>query len=205
MVTSFQLDHLSWDRLTDRFLADPAYGERWARHWLDLVRYAESNSYERDGPKPNVWRFRDYVIRAFNQDMPYDQFILEQLAGDELPDRTADQLVATGYHRLGIWQDEPVDREQELYEDIDDLVRTTSEVFLGLRIGCARCHDHKLDPVPQRDYYRFAAFFSGINRYGIRGANTVANFSLRDIASDEQRKQQQAVIAQAKATGLLKD
>ena len=185
----------AYEDVIDELLASEHYGERWARHWLDLVRYAESNSYERDGPKPNVWRFRDYVIRAFNQDMPYDQFILEQLAGDELPDRTADQLVATGYHRLGIWQDEPVDRKQELYEDIDDLVRTTSEVFLGLRIGCARCHDHKLDPVPQRDYYRFAAFFSGINRYGIRGANTVANFSLRDIASDEQRKQQQAAIA----------
>ncbi len=185
----------AYEKVIDELLASEHYGERWARHWLDLVRYAESNSYERDGPKPNVWRFRDYVIRAFNQDMPYDQFILEQLAGDELPDRTADQLIATGYHRLGIWQDEPVDRKQELYEDIDDLVRTTSEVFLGLRIGCARCHDHKLDPVPQRDYYRFAAFFSGINRYGIRGADTVARFSLRDIASDEQRKQQQAAIA----------
>ena len=185
----------AYEGVIDELLASEHYGERWARHWLDLVRYAESNSYERDGPKPNVWRFRDYVIRAFNQDMPYDQFILEQLAGDELPGRTADQLIATGYHRLGIWQDEPVDRKQELYEDIDDLVRTTSEVFLGLRIGCARCHDHKLDPIPQRDYYRFAAFFSGINRYGIRGADTVARFSLRDIASDEQRKQQQVAIA----------
>ena len=185
----------AYENVIDRLLASDHYGERWARHWLDLVRYAESNSYERDGPKPNVWRFRDYVIRAFNEDMPYDQFILEQLAGDELPAPTPDQLIATGYHRLGIWQDEPVDRKQELFEDIDDLVRTTSEVFLGLRIGCARCHDHKLDPVPQRDYYRFAAFFSGINRYGIRGADTVARFSLRDISSDEQRQQQQAAIA----------
>ena len=96
-------------RLVDELLARPAYGERWARHWLDLVRFAETNGYERDATKPNAWRYRDYVIRAFNDDKPFDRFILEQLAGDELPDATAETLIATGFYRLGPWDDEPAD------------------------------------------------------------------------------------------------
>ena len=168
-------------RVVDRLLASPQYGERWARHWLDLVRYAESNSYERDGPKPLVWRYRDYVVRAFSQDKPYDRFILEQLAGDELHPSTPENIIATGFYRLGLWQDEPVDPMQELYEDLDDIVTTTSQVFLGLTLNCARCHDHKLDPLPQRDYYRFLAFFHGMKRYGVRKPETVAEASLCDI------------------------
>ena len=192
------------EKVVDELLDSPQYGERAARHWLDLVRYAESNSYERDGTKPFVWRYRDYVIRSLNQDKPYDQFVLEQLAGDELPDRTADHLIATGYYRLGIWQDEPVDREQELYEDLDDIVSTTSQVFLGLTLNCARCHDHKLDPLPQRDYYRFMAFFHGINRYGVRNAQSVAQFSLRDImAPQEQSTHQQQVQAHLKQVAQI--
>ena len=185
----------AYERVVDRLLESPHYGERWARHWLDLVRYAESNSYERDDPKPFAWRYRDYVIRSLNDDKPYDQFILEQLAGDELhPDRAA-SIIATGYYRLGTWQDEPVDFEQELFEDLDDLVRTTGEVFLGLTIGCARCHDHKLDPIPQRDYYRFLAFFRNIRRYGVRSPDSVVEASLRVIASAEERQQHAALTA----------
>ncbi len=180
--------------VVDQLLESPQYGERWARHWLDLVRYAESNSYERDDPKPFVWRYRDYVIQSLNDDKPYDQFMREQIAGDELAQVTPDSMIATGYYRLGIWQDEPVDRVQELYEDLDDIVSTTGQVFLGLTLNCCRCHDHKLDPLPQRDYYRFMAFFHGINRYGIRGGNTVADFSLRELANEEQKRQSQAVI-----------
>ena len=168
-------------RVVDRLLASPQYGERWARHWLDLVRYAETNSYERDGPKPLVWRYRDYVIRAFSEDKPYDRFILEQLAGDELEPPAPENIIATGFYRLGLWQDEPVDPVQELYEDLDDIVTTTSQVFLGLTLNCARCHDHKLDPLPQRDYYRFLAFFHGLKRYGVRKPETVAEASLCDI------------------------
>ena len=114
-------------------LARPAYGERWARHWLDLVRYAESNGYERDAAKPFAWRYRDYVIRAFNADKPFDRFVLEQLAGDELPEGEIppETLVATGYYRLGPWDDEPADPKQDRYDQLDDLVNTTSEVFLG--------------------------------------------------------------------------
>jgi hypothetical protein len=155
----------AYEALVGRLLASPHYGEKWGRHWLDLVRFAETNSYERDGPKPNAWRYRDYVLRAFNQDKPYDRFLKEQLAGDELPDRDADALTATGYYRLGIWDDEPTDPEQARYDGLDDIVVTTGQVFLGLTIDCARCHDHKIDPIPQKDYYRLLAFFQNINPY----------------------------------------
>src|SRR5439155_25343470 len=107
----------AYEKVIDRLLASPQYGEKWGRHWLDLVRYAETNSYERDGAKPFVWRYRDYVINSFNQDKPYDQFITEQLAGDEMPERTPERLIATGYYRLGLWDDEPADPEQALYGD----------------------------------------------------------------------------------------
>src|SRR5579872_643044 len=156
----------AYEKVIDRLLASPQYGEKWGRHWLDLVHFAETNSYERDGVKPNAWRYRDYVIDSLNADKPYDQFIREQLAGDELPGRTPEMLIATGYYRLGIWDDEPVDREQAYYDDVDDIVRTTAETFLGLTAGCARCHDHKIDPIPQKDYYSFVSFFAGVNRYG---------------------------------------
>ena len=107
----------------DHLLASPHYGEQWGRHWLDLVRYAETNSYERDGAKPFVWRYRDYVIQSFNDDKPYDQFVTEQLAGDEIDNPTADSMIATGYYRLGRWDDEPADPKLAFYDDIDDIVR----------------------------------------------------------------------------------
>ena len=131
----------------DRLLASERYGERWARHWLDVVRFAETNSFERDGPKPNAWRFRDYVIQSFNQDKPYDQFIREQLAGDEMPQATSEQLIATGFYRLGLWDDEPADRLLARFDGLDDLVTTTAQGFMGLTVNCARCHDHKIDPI----------------------------------------------------------
>ncbi len=180
-VAAFMLDESpdAFEHLVDRLLASPHYGEKWGRHWLDLVRYAETNSYERDGAKPFVWRYRDYVIRSFNEDKPYDEFILEQLAGDEFENPTEEQLVATGYYRLGIWDDEPVDAKQAYFDDLDDILSTTGQVFLGLTVGCARCHDHKLDPIPQADYYRMLAFFTNIRRYGVRGHDTVLNASVR--------------------------
>jgi len=155
----------AYENLIDRLLASPRYGEKWGRHWLDLVRFAETNSYERDGRKPNAWRYRDYVIRAFNDDKPYDRFLREQLAGDEMPDGGADGIIATGYYRLGIWDDEPTDHEQARYDGLDDIVATTGQVFLGLTVDCARCHDHKIDPIPQKDYYRLLSFFHNINYY----------------------------------------
>ena len=152
----------AWATLIDQLLASPHYGEHWGRHWLDLVRYAETNSYERDGAKPFVWRYRDYVIQAFNNDKPYDQFVTEQLAGDELLHKTPDSIVATGFYRLGRLDDEPADVELAYYDDLDDIVTTTGQTLLGLSINCARCHDHKIDPIPQSDYYSLLAFFRGV-------------------------------------------
>ncbi len=159
----------AWRELVVKLLASPHYGEHWARHWLDVVRYAETNSFERDGPKPNAWKYRDYVIRALNTDKPYDEFVREQLAGDELDAVTQDSIIATGYYRLGIWDDEPADPVQARADERDDWVSTTSQAFLGLTLGCARCHDHKIDPLPQTDYYGLAAFFADVTSYGDRG------------------------------------
>jgi mono/diheme cytochrome c family protein len=161
----------AYEKLVDRLLASPQYGERWARHWLDAVRYAETNSFERDGAKPHAWRYRDYVIRSLNSDKPYDQFIREQLAGDEMSPVTPERLIATGFYRLGLWDDEPADRLQAQFDALDDLVTTTGQVFLGLTVNCARCHDHKIDPIPQRDYYRLLAFFHGVKPMTTVGPN----------------------------------
>jgi hypothetical protein len=158
----------AWESEIDRLLASEHYGERWARHWLDVVRYAETNSFERDGPKPNAWRYRDYVIRSFNEDKPYDRFLMEQLAGDELPDVTKDSLIATGFYRLGTWDDEPADRELAMYDGFDDILTTVGQGILGLTLNCSRCHDHKIDPIPAKDYYSALAFFRNLtpNGYG---------------------------------------
>jgi hypothetical protein len=164
----------AWETLVDRLLASPHYGEQWGRHWLDLVRFAETNSYERDSTKPNAWRYRDYVIRAFNEDKPYDRFVREQLAGDELPDAGADSIIATGYYRLGIWDDDPADRELARYDMLDDIVATTGQVFLGVTVDCARCHDHKIDPIAQRDYYALLSFFQNVNQNGKGGPSDQA-------------------------------
>lgn len=178
-------DPLAYERLIDRLLASPHYGEKWGRQWLDLVRYAESNSFERDLQKPNAWRFRDYVIRSFHDDKPYDQFVREQLAGDELPNRTTESIIASGYQRLGIWDDEPADPAQFRFDELDDLVSTTSQAFLGLTIGCARCHDHKVDPIPQSDYYAMVAFFHEVTSYAHRSDLTGNNQT--DISPPELR------------------
>lgn len=153
-----------FETLIDELLARPAYGERWARHWLDVVRYGESNGYERDGHKPQVWKYRDYVIRSLNDDKPFDRFLTEQLAGDELDQPDAETLIATGYHRLGPWDDEPADPPTDRYDQLDDILSTTSQAFLGLTIGCARCHNHKFEPLTAADYYSMVAIFNGLER-----------------------------------------
>lgn len=181
------LDPHAYEKLVDRLLDSPQYGEKWARHWLDVVRYAETNSFERDGDKPNAWRYRDYVIKSFNEDKPYDQFLIEQLAGDELPDKTAETIIATGYYRLGIWDDEPADPLQARFDELDDIVSTTGQAFLGLTTGCARCHDHKIDPIPAADYYGLVAFFHELTPYGTRGDQQ--SNSQTDISPPEIQKQ----------------
>ncbi len=152
----------AFERLTDRLLASPHYGEKWGRHWLDLVRYGETNGYERDSAKPFAWRYRDYVIASLNHDKPYDQFVREQLAGDQIAPGAAGPLIATGFYRLGIWDDEPADRQLARYDGLDGVLATTAQVVLGMSINCARCHDHKVDPIPQRDYYRLLAVFHNV-------------------------------------------
>ena len=147
------------ERLVDRLLASPHFGERWGRYWLDLVRYADTCGYERDQEKPNAWKYRDWVISAINADLPWNEFIIEQLAGDELPERSEATVIATGLLRLGTWNDEPNDADEYKYERLEDLVHVTSTAFLGMTVKCARCHDHKFDPIPQTDYYRMAAAF----------------------------------------------
>ncbi len=163
-----------WTRLVDRLLDSPQYGVKWARHWLDVVRFAETDSFERDRLKPGAWRYRDWVVDAMNDDLPYGRFLTEQLAGDELEDATFATWVATGYHRLGIWDDEPTDPLQAVYDDFDGIVDTTARAMLGTSMGCARCHDHKKDPIPTTDYYRMLAFFEGVKPYKIVGSGGVA-------------------------------
>ncbi len=152
----------AFEKVVDRLLASPSYGERWARHWLDLARYAESEGFKADETRPNAWRYRDYVIRAFNNDKPYDRFVREQIAGDELWPDDPEARVATAFNRH--YPDESnarnlMQRRQEILNDVTD---ATGAVFTGLTFGCARCHDHKFDPILHADYYRLQAFFAGI-------------------------------------------
>jgi mono/diheme cytochrome c family protein len=147
----------AFSQLIDELLASPHYGERWGRHWLDLVRYADSGGFEYDRDWPNAWRYRDYVIQSFNAGKPYNRFIQEQLAGDEIVPGNHEALIATGYLRLGL--ENNIKTEQTRLDELDDLVSTTSTAFLGVTVGCARCHNHKFDPIPQKDYYRLQAVF----------------------------------------------
>jgi hypothetical protein len=151
-----------YEKLVDRLLASPQYGERWAQRWLDVVRYADTNGYETDAYRPHAWRYRDYVVNSFNSDKPYDRFILEQIAGDELFPSSKEALVATGFHRAGPIhlvsgnQDEEMNRQEVLTEYVSGV----GSVFMGITIGCAKCHNHKFDPILQADYYRLQAIFA---------------------------------------------
>jgi hypothetical protein len=153
----------AYERLVDRLLSSPHYGERWAMYWLDLVRFAESDGFKADDFRPNAWRYRDYVIGAFNRDLPYDRFVREQLAGDELYPGDLGALVATAYNRHFPSEHNAKNLTLHRQEILNDVTDTTGQVFLGLTLGCARCHDHKFDPITQKDYYRFQAFFAGLS------------------------------------------
>jgi mono/diheme cytochrome c family protein len=152
----------AWEKVIDRLLASPTYGERWARHWLDLSRFAESHGYEQDYDRPYAYHFRDFAIRAFNQDLPYDKFVKWQLAGDELEPDNPLALMATGFLAAGTHATQITKNqvEKERYDELDDMLNTTGVVFLGLTLGCARCHDHKYDPVSNKDYYRMLSTFT---------------------------------------------
>ncbi|MCP4191355.1 MAG: DUF1549 domain-containing protein [Planctomycetaceae bacterium] len=152
----------AYSRLIDRFLKSPQYGERWARHWLDIARFAESTGFEHDDDRPHAYHYRDFVIKALNQDLPFDQFIRWQLAGDELAPKNPLAMMATGFLGAGpsVSQLTESEFESARYDEIDDMVTNTGIAFLGLSIGCARCHDHKYDPIPAVDYYAMAATFA---------------------------------------------
>ncbi len=182
-------------KLVDELLESPRYGERWGRHWLDVVRYADSSGYEHDYDYPHAWRYRDYVIQSFNDDKPYDRFIEEQLAGDEVENPSDATLVATGMHRIGprvLFREK--DNPQYRYTYLDDMIATTSRAFLGLTVDCARCHDHKFDPIEQMDYYRMMAVFFPHIRY---------EFPL--APPDEVKRYEEAVKAVETRTKPLKE
>lgn len=152
---------LLYQALVDRLLDSPHFGERWARHWLDMARYADSNGFLGDGLRPNAWKYRDWVIDAINRDLTFDQFTIEQIAGDLLPNATPAQLAATGFHRNAALNTEAgVDKEEARFQNLADRVNTTGRVWMGLTVGCAQCHTHKYDPITIRDYYSFYAFFN---------------------------------------------
>ena len=196
----------AYERLVDRLLASPHYGEKWGRHWLDLMRYADTNGFERDSDKEGAWKYRDFVVRALNDDMPYARFVEAHVAGDELPDRDYDTLVATGFYRLGLWDDEVPDLKQALADDMDGMVDTTARTFLGISMNCARCHDHKGDPLLQREYYAFSAYFAGVAPYKRSPFNSIeAGNVMRMVRRDFGRVDPEKEISEfnARRDGLV--
>lgn len=152
----------AYERLVDRLLKSSQHGEHWARFWLDLVRYAESDGFRKDDYRPDAWRYRDYVIRSFNNDKPFDEFVREQIAGDEIAPHDPEALAATGFLRHGIYEYNQRDARTQWQDILNDITDTVADTFLGMGMGCARCHDHKFDPILQKDYFRLQAFFSNI-------------------------------------------
>ena len=189
----------AYERLVDRLLASPHYGERWARPWLDLARYADTNGYEKD-ERRTMWKYRDWVIDALNRDMPYDQFTIEQLAGDLLPNSTTAQKIATGFHRNTMLNEEGgVDKDEAHFEVLVDRVNTTSVVWLGSTMGCTQCHNHKYDPFTQKDYYSMMAFFS----HAAKTAKDYGDTSMKwlepqlDLATASQEDKRKALKAKS--------
>jgi len=213
-------EHDAYERFVERLLASRHYGEQWGRHWLDVVRYSDTMGFERDEFRPTAWRYRDYVIAAFNKDKPYDQFLREQLAGDELAgDRTdalaQEQRIATGFLRVGPWDstkdtnlDSPILQRDEM---LTDLVNTTASGFLGLTFTCCKCHDHKHDPLLQVDHYRMRAFFAAVEFSDVPVQDAAAERARiealiaryeKEIAPD--KKKYEALVAQLKERALSK-
>ncbi len=199
----------AWKRLVDRLLAHPHFGERWARHWLDIVRYGESQGFERDKLRPNAWRYRDWVASALNSDMPYNRFAAWQLAGDVLHPDNPQAVVATGflvagsYDEVGNSQQSQAMKRIVRQDELEDVVSVVGQAFLGLTIHCARCHDHKFDPIPQREYYRMASALDGV-RHGLRDLPGPVlpdrtNLPATGLQSRRRRLQQQLALLEGPA------
>ena len=177
----------AYERVVDKLLASPHYGERWGRHWLDMARYADTDGYTIDAPR-DIWKYRDWVINALNADMPFDQFTIEQIAGDLLPSPSMDQLIATGFHRNTPSNYEGgIDFEQYRVEAVADRVATTGAVYLGLTVGCARCHDHKFDPISQREFYQLFAVFNSVDEVDKEADRKYFNKPFLEIGTDEEK------------------
>jgi hypothetical protein len=186
----------AYERAVDRLLASPHYGERWGRHWLDVARYADSDGYTIDAPR-QIWKYRDWVINALNRDMPFDQFVVEQIAGDMLPNPTVDQLIATGFHRNTPSNYEGgIDFEQYRVEAVVDRVATTGAAFLGLTLGCARCHDHKYDPISQKEFYQLFAYFNNVDEITSEADRYDFNRPILEVPSPEEMARKTAFQAQ---------
>ncbi|MEM6471398.1 MAG: PSD1 and planctomycete cytochrome C domain-containing protein [Planctomycetota bacterium] len=217
----------AWNKLIDDLLESPRYGERWGRHWLDITRYADTGGMSNDYERSNMWRYRDYVIRSFNEDKPYDQFIVEQLAGDELADESymqrnggskdllyeaqingdfneeeSEWIVATGFLRLGPWDNAMVDAEEARQMYLDDTVNITGQTFLSTTMRCCKCHDHKFDPIPTRDYYRMYAAFS-TTRMAERNVPFVPEESLERRDSGREHAERMLAFAVERKNALV--
>ena len=176
----------AYECLVDRLLDSPHYGERWGRHWLDLARYADTSGFHNDLDRPYAWKYRDYVIQSFNEDKPYARFVAEQIAGDEIEGANEQTLIATGFCRNGPSNDDNMGKTPEALaqyraDQLDDVISTTSSVFLGLTVGCARCHDHKTEPILAKDYYSLMAIFNGTEKLGMaKGAKDKEDKDIKD-------------------------
>jgi hypothetical protein len=195
----------AYERLVDRLLASPHYGERWGRHWLDAARYADSDGYEKDTGRPFAWRYRDWVIHALKADLPFDQFTIQQLAGDLLPNATVEQRTATGFHRNTLTNKEGgVDQEEFRVAAVVDRVNTTGTVWLGLTVGCSQCHDHKYDPLSQREFYQLFAFFNSDREVDLSAPlpGEVEKLTAASKEAEAERTKLKAAIEEAKAKNL---
>ncbi|MSU33623.1 MAG: DUF1553 domain-containing protein [Pedosphaera sp.] len=212
-VAAFVKDRVpgAYERLVDRLLASPRYGERWGRHWLDIARYADSGGFETDLFFAHAWRFRDYVIQSFNTDKPYDQFVREQIAGDELYPDNREALIATGFYTVGpVLQESGMVPGKLEYDHLTDAVDTTGSAFLGMTLGCARCHDHKYDPISQKDYFGLQAMFSASDQFdvvnGIRkpGGRASLNNTLQEHEMEQVRLRARRELNPTERQKLLK-
>lgn len=189
----------AYAKLIERLLASPQYGVRWGRHWLDIARYADSNGLDENLAYGNAWRYRDYVVRAFNADKPFHRFIVEQIAGDLLPEATLETRIATGFLSLGAKVLAEPDMEKLVMDTIDEQLDSLGKSFLGLSLGCARCHDHKFDPITQHDYYALAAIFKGTRTFADERFGAIKYWHEHSFATDTEREQLKAAEAEIAA------
>lgn len=189
----------AWKKVVDRLLDSPQYGVRWGRHWLDVARYADSNGLDENLAYGNAWRYRDYVVNAFNNDKPFDRFLIEQLAGDLVPKADHESITATGFLVLGAKVLAEPDKEKLFMDTIDEQLDTLGKAFLGMTLGCSRCHDHKFDPIKQTDYYALAAIFKSTQTYGPTQTGVIKHWNERSVATPEELAELKKVNAQIKA------